>query len=230
MTELAVIVPTRSRPHSVPRIIDAWNRTGSFGTADLWFVIDRDDMAYDEYLSRLGGYPPVRYMVVPEWQPMVPKLNDAAILLATSYPNVAFMGDDHLPRTVMWANKLVTNHAMNRAGIIYGRDGFQDESLATWWSMKSEIIAALGRMVPAPVQHMYCDNAVMELGRRTGVLHYDDSILIEHMHPVAGKAEMDAQYERVNRKQQYQRDGAAFRAWVKDGLDEDARIISNLGG
>lgn len=228
--ELAVLVPTRSRPHNVAPIVEAWNLTGAFGVADLIFVVDADDDVLSEYQAEFANAVQVQRVVAPKWQPLVPKLNRVAIKAAEDeYKVVAFMGDDHLPRTQLWASKLVTYHQTKRAGIVYGRDGLQDQRLPTWWSMDSRIIRLLGRMVPAEVQHMYCDNAVKLLGMKAGLLYYAGDLLVEHMHPIAGKAPMDAQYERVNRRQQYARDEAVFRSWVIDGLDRDAKILADNG-
>lgn len=232
MTELAVIVPTRSRPQNIEPIVSAWWKTGAFGVADLWFAYDGDDMRVDEYEQILSHLAEVKAIRSPEWHPLVPKLNKAAFSLAQyhEYPYVAFMGDDHLPRTAAWAQMLVQDHHAQPNWIWYGRDGAQDQKLPTWWSMDSKIVKALGRMVPAPVQHLYCDNAVKKLGEEAGCLGYDERILIEHMHPLFGKGEMDAQYERVNRKQQYERDGVAFSRWVATGLAADATLVQNVGG
>ncbi len=231
MTELAVVVPTRSRPQNIEPIVDAWHRTGAFGAADLWFVHDNDDMQVGSYREILGRMPGVRARQNPEWMPLVPKLNEFALHLTEyyAYSAIAFMGDDHIPRTPMWAHTLIRNHGVNRRWIWYGPDGFQDQRLPTWWSMDAAIIRALGRMVPAPVQHLYCDNAIKTLGEKAGCLGYDERILIEHMHPLAGKGQMDAQYQRVNRAQQYDRDGEAFRRWVREQADEDATLIRNVG-
>jgi len=233
MTDLAVIVPTRSRPQNVAPIVKAWYETGAFGVADLWWVVDADDSEYDRYLVafREAG-PGLRLDIAPAWRPLVPKLNAAATGLRKEfgYKYLAFMGDDHIPRTPMWAHMLIEDHLRPGTGIVYGRDGIQDRRLPTWWSMDGRIVDALGRMVPAPVQHLYCDNAVKALGERTDQLGYDERILIEHMHPVAGKGTMDAQYQRVNRPEQYGRDQIAFNSWVNSGLDRDATLLADLWG
>ena len=126
---------------------------------------------------------------------------------------------------------MIMDHHKNQNWIWYGKDGFQDQNKPTWWSMDAEIIRRLGRMVPAPVQHLYCDDAVKVLGEKAGCLGYDETIMIEHMHPIVGKGQMDEQYARVNRLQQYERDEALFRSWVADGLERDAKILRNgVGG
>lgn len=233
MTDLAVIIPTRSRPQNVAPMVQAWYETGAFAVADLWWIVDADDARYDEYLVELRRTaPPMKIHIQPEWKPLVPKLNGAATALRKEfgYKYLAFMGDDHLPRTPMWAHTLIVQHALHKAGIVYGRDGIQDRRLPTWWSMDGRIVDRLDRMVPAPVQHMYCDNAVKMLGERANCLKYLEEVLIEHMHPVVGKGKMDAQYERVNRDQQYARDGQAFRDWVASGLDQDATLLADIWG
>lgn len=231
MPELAVIVPTRSRPQNVAGIIKAWTKTGAWGVADLWWVLDADDMTFDQYQTEFEAHPgKIRQHIREAWQPLVPKLNASAVGLRKEhgYRYLAFMGDDHLPRTEMWAHTLVSFHSRRPGYIYYGRDGIQDQRLPTWWSMDGRIVERLGRMVPAPVQHLYCDNAIKALGERTGRLGYLPDVLVEHMHPVAGKAAMDPQYERVNRIQQYERDRLAFEGWVASGLDHDATLLADI--
>lgn len=230
MSKPVVLVPTRSRPQNVEAVVDAWWQTGAFGPLDLVFVYDADDLHVDEYRAAVSYHVGAQFIEMPEWMPMVPKLNQVAVVAAQDRPFVAFMGDDHLPRTRGWASALYTEHLVHGSAIVYGRDGIQDQRLPTWWSMDSRLINRLGRMVPAPVQHLFCDNAVMELGKRIDSLVYRPDILIEHMHPVAGKGKMDEQYARVNRAQQYERDGAAFRAWMADGREQDATLLADIWG
>jgi hypothetical protein len=231
--DLVVLVPTRSRPHLVDRMVDAWMFTGANVVADLYFVIDVDDMEYPRYHDEIRKFGWPNMVVLPEWKPLVPKLNRVAVEFADQYKAIAFMGDDHTPRTPMWARMLIEDHMRMspvQTRIVYGQDGLQDERLPTWWSMDSRIVKALGRMVPSDVQHLYCDNAVKELGQRSRTLFYDERILIEHMHPVAGKGEADAQYRRVNRPQQYHSDGIAFRQWLEGGAERDATLVRSIGG
>lgn len=230
---LVVLVPTRSRPHRVAHLVDAFRDTSAFHAAELYFIIDADDMRHDQYVDSIKNADGANMVVLPTWQPMVPKLNRVAREFMWSHKAIAFMGDDHLPRTAMWAHMLVQRHRADglKSGIIYGQDGFQNERLPTWWSMDSRVVQALdGRMVPAPVQHLFCDNVVKELGERSGTLCYDERILIEHMHPVIGKGRMDAQYERVNRPKQYESDGTLFHTWLRDEADQDATLVRNVGG
>lgn len=233
--KLAMLVPSRGRPGSVARMLDAWEQTGGFDHARLVWVLDRDDPEFGAYEAALRGRSSANGGYIAEiarWQPMVTKLNRAARIFARDFPAVGFMGDDHLPRTHGWAAKLheVLSFRVPNPAIVYGRDGFQDSRLPTWWAMSSSVVTTLGRMVPADVQHLYCDNAIKMLGEQSGCLVYVDSVLIEHMHPVVGKGEIDEGYRRVNRRQQYERDSVQFRRWVQGGLARDVTLLRNIQG
>ena len=232
---LMIIVPTRSRPGAVRRVIDAWAETDAFSDgAAVSFVIDIDDPEIDGYRDALSQVMPdgVRVMTIPTWKPLVPKLNDAAGLYAEHYRDIfalGFAGDDHLPRTKGWAGRYVDTLAAAGSGIVYCDDGYQHDNLPTQWAMTADIVRALGVMVPAPVEHLYCDNAVRDLGRAAGRLTYLPDVLIEHMHPSAGKAPTDPQYDRVNSRRQFRGDRAAYRSWRDGGgLAVAARKIQTM--
>lgn len=226
MTDLLVIVPTRSRPEAVSRVVAAWQETGAFDDGgELLFVIDEDDPRYAEYIVafyEVGnslGAESCGQTSIQTWMPLVPKLNAVALVEATDHPRpyaIGFAGDDHLPRTPGWARRYVDTLRAAGTGIVYCDDGYQHENIPTQWAMTADIVRALGGMVPAPVDHLYCDNVVRDIGKAADCLYYLPDVLIEHMHPVVGKAPSDEQYERVNGRQQYRNDRPAYRSW-RDG-------------
>jgi hypothetical protein len=229
MPDLAVIVPTRGRPESLPRIVDAWSTTGGFDSADLILVADDDDPSVGAYEDAWHQAQFAGDMIrAARWEPLVPKLNRAVGFFAHEYFALAFAGDDHLPRTPGWAKTMVDALREMGTGVVYGDDLLQRERLCTSWAMTSDIVRALGRMVPAPVEHMYCDNAVMDLARLAGCLRYLPDVVIEHMHPVVGKAPMDAGYERVNRPEQYRSDELAYGGWLRRGRAADVATVKAL--
>lgn len=230
MTDLAMLVPTRGRPESVPDMARAWIDTSAVGQADLIWLIDMDDPQAEAYREQIAHYPWMKTGWQSTWTPMVPKLDLAACLAADTYPVLGFMGDDHRPRSAGWVHAITVFCSATAPQIVYGRDGHRDRQLPTWWAMTSDIVKTLGRMVPASVQHLYCDNAVQTLGEAAHLLTFLPHVTIEHMHPVAGKAEWDEGYRRVNRRQQYDRDAAAYRTWVETGLKRDATLLRELRG
>jgi Glycosyltransferases involved in cell wall biogenesis len=122
MPDLAVIVPTRGRPESLPRIVDAWTATGAWTDAWLIVVVDADDPELDRYkeieLSARTNRGPVTLAVADEWRPMVPKLNIAATRWITEVFAMGFMGDDHLPRTHGWAKAMIDTLREMGTGVV----------------------------------------------------------------------------------------------------------------
>lgn len=214
---LAVIVPTRGRPDNIRKVIAAWDETGAWDHADLVLAVDRDDPEYRAYLDLVKPLGQVWSYTVDEWMPMVPKLNLVAAEWARKgdHSAIAFAGDDHLPRTAGWAEAYLTALAEPGVGMVHGDDGYQGKRLSTEWAVTADAVRALGKMVPAPVDHLYCDNAMMDLFGQAGMLRYLPEVRIEHMHPIAGKAASDEQYERVNGREQYANDRRAYQDWKR---------------
>lgn len=204
--------------------MSAWNETTDPQTAtSILFIVDADDSALGRY-QELS----IPHAVIPRWLPMVQKLNRAAVQRAEQHFALGFMGDDHLPRTPGWNTMIVEQLKQLGTGIAYGNDLYQGERIPTQWFMTSDIVRALRRMVPAPVDHLYCDNAVLALGQGTGCIRYLSDVVIEHMHPVAGKASSDAGYQRVNSRRQYQRDSVLFNKWRRGTYAHDVRVVQRL--
>jgi len=159
---------------------------------------------------------------------MVAKLDAVAASVASDYFALGFMGDDHLPRTNGWAQRYVDALRELGTGIVYGNDLLQGERLCTQWTMTSDIVRALGRMVPAPVDHLYSDNSVMVLGDHARCICYLPDVVVQHCHPFGGTAELDDQYRRVNAPEQYKRDKASYRGWTRAQMAKDVAKVRQL--
>lgn len=231
--ELLIIIPTRGRPENMLRVIEAWEATNAFEVAALLFGVDEDDPHKDEYLALAAerwpnGHPGVAISVA-ERVPMAPRTNAEAARFADQFWALGSAGDDHLPETPGWAHTYVAELKALGSGIVYGDDGFQHASLCTEWAMTSDIVRKLeGRLIPAPVDHLYADNSVMELGRVSGMIRYLPHVKITHMHPAAGRAEGDEGYDRVNARTQYAADGEKFKRWRRVQLPADISAVRAL--
>jgi len=218
-------------------MVAAWNATDAFEVARLIFVIDADDPRHPEYFEHHANPADPRAVVyfVTEaaWHPLVPKLNAAALRAASAeagFEYIGFLGDDHVPRTRGWAQAMIRTLDEMETGIVYPDDGFQHEKLPTCWAMSADIIRALGRMVPADVAHMFCDNSLLVLGRATNTLRYLPEVLIEHMHPAAGKGNVDSTYALSNNDDRYRGDEARYRLWLSQQRPRDVQAIEALKG
>lgn len=219
------LCPSRGRPGQVAELREAWDEvTGP--EAELRVFADNDDPELPAYLA--GG--PVRVIRPLGW--VGPILNMLAPGYARQCTAVGFLGDDHRPRTEGWASRLLA--ALDgRPGVAYGNDLIKGETVATAALIDSRIITGLGYMVPDGVMHMDTDTFWTQAGRDLGCLEYLPDVIIEHLHPLAGKGCQDAGYHRVNTPERHYSDRMAYTRflggrWYGPGGDL-ARLKQKLG-
>lgn len=214
MKDLLVIIPSRGRPESVAEVAASFY-DNTDGSADLLFAIDDDDRNYPIV-------PGVKYRVGPRLR-MCGTLNAAAVENAKHYKYLGFMGDDHRTRTQGWDSFVV--HALQDHNVAYGNDLLQGERLPTAVFLRSEIVQKLGYMAPPALVHLYLDNFWLELGRATSIKYLPD-VIIEHLHPMAGKAEWTEQYREVNDQSVYDADQRAFSEYMAQQFAADLEKLN----
>lgn len=233
--DLAVIVPSRGRPGNITRLIQAWKATTT-AAARLLVVTDPDDPQAPGYEAlQIGAHGDAFAHIILD--PGGKRLRLGGILnhigygLATETPAfaVGFMGDDHLPRTQGWDEAVLDALNELRSGIAYGNDLLQGERLPTAAFITADIPRTLGWMVPPGLIHLYADDAWLALGQAMGRLRYLPDVVIEHLHPDAGKADRDAGYDEANAPAVGTADKAAFEAWRADGLPSDLQRLRTAG-
>lgn len=223
---LAVIVPTRGRPQNAARLAQAFRDTDALDALPV-FVADSDDPELPAYRGLLDAGALPRLMITPQgMKGMCLALNYAARRYAELYEAVGFMGDDHLPRTTGWDSAVMDALDSLEPRIVYGNDLLQGPNLPTAVFMQSRMIKSLGFMAPREMQHLYLDNFWKALGEHLNGLTYLPDVIIEHLHPVNGKAEWDERYRAVNAAEVDHADRVAWEEYVADGRFETAvRIV-----
>lgn len=217
MTQMAIIIPSRGRPNSIAELADALEETKT--SSQVFIVVDDDDPTVDEY-KKICHDRQLNYIeVTREGKGMARPLNKAAKLLSDMsthegwFDHFAFLGDDHRPRTVDWDMEWINALDEMGTGVVYGNDLFQGEALPTAVAMTGNIVKELQGMTPPEMIHLYLDNFWLELGREIGIRYLPDTI-VEHLHPVAGKAQWDEQYREVNAEEVYSADAVAFKNYM----------------
>jgi len=188
-----MICPSRGRPHSAAELIRLWPQVTA--AAMLLVVADADDPHADGY-ARLSRWQMAQVAVISGPRGPGPVLNMVAPGLAAVFPAVGFLGDDHRPRTPGW-DKTLTDALITRPGVAYGDDGLRGEELPTAVVMSAALVRRLGYMCPPGLTHLYVDAFWKQLGTDIGNLQYRPDVLIEHLHPSAGKAAADDGYARM---------------------------------
>jgi hypothetical protein len=212
VTDLVMVVPSRGRPDAARELVAAFAGTVR-GRTLLMFALDADDPALPEYRRYLSPW------VAPNPEGTMVACLNRAVRDVLAHPPfaVGFMGDDHRPRTPGWDVAYVDALRRLGTGIVYGDDLLQGDRLPTQVAMTADIVETLGWMAPPTLQHLYVDNFWRDLGVHAGCLRYLPEVVVEHLHPVAGKAESDEGYERVNAPAVYNADAAAYREFGTSG-------------
>ncbi len=201
MKEIAIIVPSFRRQHKIEECVQAWKDTTS-GRSDFILVLEEKDEPYPE----IDGI-----TVIKGDYGSLSKAWNEGFKAFPDYQYYTFINDDHLIRTKGWEEKVIS--ALKNGGVAYGNDLIQGQRLATAATFSGDIIRKLGVVSLPELEHLYIDNYWMEIGRGIGKLFYLPDLIIEHMHPAAGKAPMDAEYQKSNSN--YDKEHKIFNHWLE---------------
>ncbi len=207
---MLVICPSRGRPQNIEALLECWATTDA--KADLVVCVDNDDPLLDDYQQ----VPTVQLVVGPR-KSLGGWINTIAV--GANADIIGVIGDDVRPRTWMWDAEIQT--VMTPLGIVYGNDLHQSEALPTHPFVDAEIVRRLGYLAPPGIEHLYLDNFWKALGEGLGTLTYCADVILEHMHPHAGKAEMDDGYKIVNSRAAYKAGRRAFESYMLHRFDAD---------
>ena len=182
--------------------------------------MDHDDRSYD--LGEVDASVRVQRRM-----PTAAKVN-AAAADHLDYRALMFMGDDNVCVTPGWDDILLTAlDGMGGTGICYPNDLSEHTDLPCSALLSSDIIAALGWMCLPQVAHFFVDNAWRDLGEGAGRLARCDTAVIEHLHPIWGKAPSDELYEDAMRRY-WRHDKAAYAAWKTERMCQDVATVGAL--
>jgi hypothetical protein len=193
MADLALVVPSRERPHNIARLLEAMDKTCR-GDTTLIVGVDDDDPCLDAYRAFANCEVVVETGL---HRQLVRWLNVLAVPRANEYRFIGHIGDDNVPRTVGWDARIIESLERQGTGFCFGDDldpGRQPGSLSIHIFMTSDVIRRLGYMGPPRIQHMYVDPVWFAWGQATSIEFLPD-VVLEHMHyTVGGKAPLDESY------------------------------------
>lgn len=222
--DLTVYVPTRGRPGNALRLQEQFYKTCTLNTRVV-FILSEDDVSLLKYQNLYFSR-----IVKPERYGFVDPLNAGYLMdrKETYSYAVGFMGDDHLPRTTGWDERAVAALKSMGAGLVYGNDKLQEHRIPTHIFMTSDIPLALGFMTLPRLQHLYADNFWLDLGNGLGRIMYLPDVIIEHLHPAAGKAAHDAGYQFSGDFNLDRSDRAIYHNYLIDELADDVRRVDSI--
>lgn len=222
--DLTIYVPTKGRPDNALRLQECFYLTSRIMSRIVFIISDNDEQR-DHYKG-------LEDIIVVS--PMKPGFVDPLNLgykqdrrKVYSYA-LGFMGDDHLPRTVGWDEKFVSELLKLGSGFVYGNDGIQFERIPTHVVMTSDIPLTLDYMTYPALWHLYADNFWLDVGKKIGKISYLHDVHIEHMHPAANKAIHDKGYEFSGSHALDWSDKNTYQDYLDKELDHDVKRILSM--
>jgi hypothetical protein len=229
---ISVLCPTRNRPASVRRLL-----ASAAGTAmdEIEFVFYCDDDAPGSVPLEVRSAPWIRVVDGPRivlsdmWNRCLEKSSGEIVMQC---------GDDIVFRSHGWDKVVEGAFATvpDRILFAYGSDGVHDRNFGTHGFVHRRWTEAVGYLTPPYFSSDYGDTWLNDVAALLGRKRWLD-IYTEHLHPVVGKAPMDATHqERLARgavdgvaalyastRPERERDAAKLRAlmgdtgWTSDG-------------
>jgi hypothetical protein len=219
--KLAILVPTRGRPHNLERLAGAAKETC---TTDyqIFARLDNDDKSKYPELEN------VKYSVG-ERIFYANSVNETAkAALSEGFTHLAILGDDVLPETIGWDEKLISS--LDGLGVVYGSDGLEHlhgEDLPTHVIVPIEMYERLGWIGLPTLRHLFCDNVWRELGKATKFVYRKD-VKLSHLHRWNKAAPDDQTYQEANDKIKRDLDRLAFEEWRDGpGLQKAKRLLND---
>jgi hypothetical protein len=215
MSTLA-LCPSRGRPDAAHETLASFEASRRDPRSRIVFIVDSDD-------PTLPDYPTEHTHVVEPKGYMGAALNTAAkdpVVLGDA-TSVGMIGDDNRFLTPGW-DLILDGWLAANIGVAYGDDGFQHERLPTSWWVSRPLVNVFG-MADPEFHHLYMDNWWKSLAEGAKCLRYFPEVEIEHLHPLAGKAEDDETYRRGNSSENARHDRHYFHRWEMSGRDRAVR-------
>jgi len=193
---ISVLCPTRNRPGGVRRLIRSARDTAA---GPLEFVFYIDDDAPGSVPPDVAATPGVLVVTGPRlvfsdmWNACYAKASADVLMMAA---------DDIMFRTPGWDEAVLAEFARwpDRIVLVHGEDLIQGARLGTHPFVHRKWADALGYFSPTFFGRDFCDTWLSDLADRAGRRSYLPDVVIEHVHPGAGKAPFDQTYaEKVAR-------------------------------
>jgi len=194
---LSILLPTRGRPAQAMRLLTSLLATASDPSGiEVLLYIDEDDP--DSLGIALSGLRVERHRG-PAGMGLGVMTN--VLYQASSAPYIMLCGDDNVFRTTGWDDMVRAEFARfpDDVALVYGDDLFQGEQICTAPFVSRTACELMGGPCPVVYKGSYIDTHLLSVfvhlehqGHKRRV--YLPNLIIEHLHHLAGKADLDATY------------------------------------
>lgn len=200
MTECVVLVPVLNRPHRALPLLESFHQSEA-DDARLLFICSPGDTAEQDAIATAGGeyivleHPPVR-------GDYARKINHG--YRSTTEP-LLFLGADDLHFHRRWLQRCVRRLAQPGVGVVGTNDMTNPRVINAQHSTHSLVtrsyadehgtIDRRGEVLHEGYWHEYVDDEFIATAKARNAFAFARDAMVEHLHPMAGKAPTDALYD-----------------------------------
>lgn len=196
--EVAVIVPVMRRPHRVVELLNSFHLSGHRGRAEMYFVADADDDDELEELNRVQANiivnsSPVKTFAVKcnlgyreTIEPWLFFIGDD-VEFHNGWLDAAFADDD--------GSAFISTNDMFNRGVLAGMHATHPLIRRSWIDEHGASWDGPGTVCHNGYRHWYVDNEWTAVAWAANQFRYAPEAVVEHLHPLAGKAESDEVYQ-----------------------------------
>lgn len=221
--KILLILPTRGRPWAALEAIASVMKTAE-EPRGVMIAVGCDEDDHEKLFISMGGSENVRiqtFQVIRrtfaqwvQWLSLSLAVNN---LYGLNPSWIGWLGDDVRFRRNGWDTILRTHKEL----VVYGDDLYLNKPSHPFIS--TVIPKALGFLIPSELRHFCADGFIWALAGELKEIVHDRRIVTEHLHPDAGKAEMDQTYRES--KQYWVSDLKAFNEVIRPRIAEWAQKV-----
>lgn len=209
-----ILLPTKSRPQSLQRYINNYHKCD--GNSIHVVIVESDDKEIDAY--RNIDLP--KNWVLREYiggKGAATHFNK----VYNEFPNeeyYAFVSDDCIPKTKVYDKILCEAVIESGTFFAWPNDGEYYDRFASHGWISGHLVKHVGNLNPLDLNHFGLDNFWFHLGSALGAKYFH-SVILEHMHPRLGKANIDSTYKEqaLQRIPSDNPDSSKWRAFRRSG-------------
>ena len=195
------ILPSRSRPQNLGRLIAACRATGMSTPALV--RLDEDDFTLSQYKSLI--MPDNWKITVGPRLPLSGVYNEAYRTMPET-EHFGFIADDVVPETHGWDRALIDSAGRDGMAVPAGGD---TTGGTPHFVLGGDLVRSIGWLALPGLDRLWIDTVWHDIAQQRGVLRYLPEVVLSHLHFSNGKALFDRTYKKHNKAQ----DKALYETW-----------------
>lgn len=215
--------PSRSRPDKFFAALDNIRAMSASDNYEIIAKLDMDDLTTDnhEVKTRLKSYPEVTV----KWGISDNKIHAVNRDLEDMTGEILCCHSDDMVFIKKGFDDIIRRE-IEPGGYLHFPDGYANERLCTYSIMHVDYYKRFGYIYHPAYKSLWCDNEQMEVAKKLYRYRFVNENILEHVHPSAGKAAKDAQYELTEKF--YSIDKTTFLKRQKANFDLPGKTLSIL--